>query len=248
VDTIDRRAGNISNPAVECGLVLGPWTPQPSNVPEYTFVSAETKQRNIHVCASGVRASIKTVDFRYNGTEGQLSNLKVERISDKTYPNDASKPLWAVEHSYDMRMHFDSLWGLVNDSYETVDGFYTMRSDKLWLPAGPYTGVNALSLEGVGLGSIPAPSVPYIKVMRAYGGGFTTDDSTFYSGKLSYPMLERFRRLSQTQRGAAQIPNLIITNELAATLIGRLALFSPLHRMCKIHRSTSSQGIPPPCR
>ncbi|KAK5652347.1 hypothetical protein OQA88_10539 [Cercophora sp. LCS_1] len=216
VNSLDLRANNITNPAVECGLVLGPWTRLESDVPEHIFTAVKKKQRNIHVCATGIRSSIKTVHFRFNGTGEQLSNLQVERISDKAYPNDAAKPLWAVEHSFDRRMRFDALWGLVNDSYETYEGFYTTRSEHLWLPAGPYIGANAFSLAGVGLGSVPAPSVPYIKIMKAY----EIDLDSAYSGDISYPMIERFRRLSQSQSSAGHIPSLIIHDELAAALVG----------------------------
>ncbi|KAH6856681.1 hypothetical protein B0I37DRAFT_403183 [Chaetomium sp. MPI-CAGE-AT-0009] len=218
--SLDWRAGNISNPAVECGLVLGAWTQKPTNLPEYTFAAAETRQQNIHVCATGLRASIKTVDFRYNGTGRRLSNLEVDRISDKKYPDDASKPLWAVEHSYDQAMYFDLLWGLVNDSYETVDGFYTTRSEKLWLPANQFVGANAFNPDGVGLGSLAAHTVPFIKMRNTYRGWGDMDQMMdFYGGTSLYPMTQRFRQLSQRPGGASRIPNLIIVDKLAATLI-----------------------------
>lgn len=56
------------------------------------------KRKGIFVFATAVRAGVKTVDCRYNGTGVQLSNLKVERVSDKVYPDEHSKPLWVVEH------------------------------------------------------------------------------------------------------------------------------------------------------
>jgi hypothetical protein len=47
---------------------------------------------------STVKASIKTVTFRFNNTD-DLSGLSVISIQEKKYPNEESKPLWAVEQS-----------------------------------------------------------------------------------------------------------------------------------------------------
>ena len=48
--------------------------------------------------AAGVKATIKTMSFRFNGTD-DLSGLKVTEIVPKRYNDDASKPLWGVENS-----------------------------------------------------------------------------------------------------------------------------------------------------
>ncbi|KFA69859.1 hypothetical protein S40285_08424 [Stachybotrys chlorohalonatus IBT 40285] len=141
--SIDWRATNITNPAVECGFLIG--AGRSTRAVDDKDLSPpidglEIMQKNIYVCASGTKASIKTVDFRYNGTAWHLTNLKIERISDKEYPSEQSKPLWAVEYSEPWRITFDPLWGIVNNSYEATEGFHTMRSDKLWLPAPVTSG------------------------------------------------------------------------------------------------------------
>ncbi|KEY73650.1 hypothetical protein S7711_07698 [Stachybotrys chartarum IBT 7711] len=216
--SIDWRATNITNPAVECGLLIGAGRStravDDSDLPP-PMDGLEVTRKNIYVCASGIRASIKTVDFRYNGTNGHLSNLMVERISDKEYPNEQSKPLWAVEHSEPWRMTFDPLWGIVNNSYEATEGFYTMRSGKLWLPATVTSG----SLFGSrnGMDSLAAVSAPVLNMANAYD---ILSDQEQYVGDLSYPLVRRFSRLSSNETLASQIPSLIIADSLASLLIG----------------------------
>ena len=93
---------------------------------------SRTYKRNLYVCASGIRASIKKVDFRHSGTG--FTDLEVLNIADKSYPDERSQPLWAAEHSFDRVMRFDPLWGIVSDDYESlryIDGFYTHRAEKL---------------------------------------------------------------------------------------------------------------------
>lgn len=87
-------------------------------VKETTFDSSPSpastdtvKRKSIFVFATAVRAGVKTVDCRYNGTGVH------------------SKPLWAVETS---SLSFDPLWGIVSDRHETTDAIHTMRSEKLW--------------------------------------------------------------------------------------------------------------------
>ncbi|RYP57325.1 hypothetical protein DL770_010696 [Monosporascus sp. CRB-9-2] len=215
--SIDRRANNISYPAVDCGFILGPGvlTSGESFSPD-TYTGRSTYQRKMYVCSTGMRASIKTVDFYYNETSTQLSSLGVSRIAEKTYLNDTSKPLWAVEHSYERRMWFDPLWGLVNDSYEMMEGFYTQRSGHLWLPMSPHL---VLSLgEAQGIGTLAAASSFIRHLSNLYGGiGIGERD---YSGKFEYSMVERIRPLFENETAASQVPSLIMTDGLAANLVG----------------------------
>jgi hypothetical protein len=73
---------------------------------------------------------------------GIFSNLEVLQIKDKVYSDGKSKPLWAVEHSYDKMMWFEPLWGIVDQRYEETDGFHTLRAEKLWLPTTPHLVLN----------------------------------------------------------------------------------------------------------
>lgn len=214
----DRRANNITYPAVQCGVVLGAPLQRPKDaLSASTFSGVESYQRNLYVCASGIRAAIKTVDFQYNGTGGEFSNLEVLQITDKVYHDEESKPLWAVEHSYDRRMWFDPLWGLVDDRYETTDGFYTLRAEKLWLPTSPHLTSNFGESEGYD--ALAAVSGFIRRLGNLYGGllSLTRRD---YSGKYEYALFERFQRLSHNETMVSQIPSLILADGLAAGLVG----------------------------
>jgi hypothetical protein len=158
------------------------------------------------------------VSFLYNGTGGRLDNLQVERISDKTFPDERSRPLWAAEHSFDKVMRFDPLWGLVSDEYENLgyeDGFYSIRAEKFWLPASPFMTLNFESFEGND--ALAAAS----GLLRRLGNLYSTPlGGPDYTGAHDFTMLERFQRLSGSQDRVSQIPSLILADGLAAGLVG----------------------------
>ncbi|KAH7310668.1 hypothetical protein B0I35DRAFT_481967 [Stachybotrys elegans] len=214
-DSIDWRAANISNPAVHCGLILGA-SPIEGDDGTLTLTNRVTiKRKNIYICASAIRAGVKTVDFRYNGTSGHLANLRVERIQDKVYPSNDSRPLWAVEQSWPQRMTFDPLWGMVDDSYENAEGLSTMRSEKLWVPAG----VAHTTAFGTAAGSdsLAGNVAPGLTIANVYMG---TSAFNLYSSDMSFSQVERFSRLSANETSVSQIPELIATDTLASLLVG----------------------------
>lgn len=185
-----------------------------------TYKSVQTYQKNLYVCASSIRASIKEVTFGYNGTQGNFENLEVRSIKDKTYSRAELEPLWAAEHSYDRVMKFDPLWGIVDNRYEAMgykDGFYTLRAKKLWLPTSPFLTSNFGEREGYD--SLAAASGFARRLGNLYGG-LSDLDSPDYSGQYDYTLLERFQVLSGNADLAAQIPSLILTDGLAAGLVG----------------------------
>lgn len=188
ISDIDGRSNNITYPAVDCGLVIGVATgSEQDNLSPSAYTGVQTTRRNIYVCATGVKASIKTVDFQYNSTTTQLSAFKVTNISDKSYPKEQSKPLWAVETSYDFRMRFDGMWGLVNDSYENYTGFYTTRAEHLWLPTSPSLWLNFGELEGYD--TLAAASTFNKHIGNLYGG-LSDLGGPDYSGKNQFGLLE----------------------------------------------------------
>jgi hypothetical protein len=187
-----------------------------------TWTGSTTSRKNVYICATAYKASIKTVDFRYNGTSGDFSGLQVLKIAPKVYPDDASKPLWAVEHSYDRIMRFDPLWGLVNNSYEETEGFHTMRSESLWLPTSPSMSGGFGELEG---SDALAATGGFLKRLANL---YNTDslDAKDYTGEAEWALSERWQRLSQNATSASQVPSLILTEGLAAGLVGTKTSFS----------------------
>ncbi|MCJ1474760.1 hypothetical protein MMC13_003420 [Lambiella insularis] len=215
----DYRANNITNPLMQCGFVLGAQlqdlNSNPSVLPYNNGISAYSK--NLYVCASSVRASIKSVDFRYNGTGGRLSNLEATEVRDKVYPDEESKPLWAVESSWPKIMRFDPLWGMVDRRFEEFGGFNTLRAEKLWLPASPFLTENFGEKDGY---DALAGASGFARRLGNLYGGLSESNTPDYSGQYDYTLLERWHRLSHNEDMASQIPSLIMTDGLAAGLVG----------------------------
>ncbi|KAL8376058.1 hypothetical protein RB595_007258 [Gaeumannomyces hyphopodioides] len=222
-DSIDRRATNITNPMVQCGFLISAGrAPQSGDDGDTTtpvgdiMKGTTIKRKNFYVCATGIRASIKTVAFRYNGTDTKLSNLHIDSITDKAYPDERSKPLWSVETSGDQRMTFDPLWGIVDDSHSTVESFHSMRAEKLWLPTVVSPGVTFGQRQA--FDPLAAVTAPGLNVANLYSD--VTRDTAQHTGGQSLPLVERFARLSAKETTAGLIPSLILTDVLASLLVG----------------------------
>jgi hypothetical protein len=233
---------------VQCGYVLGtPLKTQTEDVSISTYTGMETSQRNLYVCATGMRASIKTVTFSYNGTGGQFSNLQVQKVEDKIYPDEQSKPLWAAEHSYDKAMRFDPLWGIVSDAYEHYgykEGFYTMRAEKLWLPVSPFLSLNFGENEGPD--SLAAASGFSRRLGNLYDTSLAGLDGIDYSGQNDYTMVERYQGISHNQTVVASIPSLIMTDGMAAALVGTKTSISQKYVQwpASLAVDDTSRGVP----
>jgi hypothetical protein len=110
---------NISNIEIACGALLA----APRRVEgkdSLVFEPNVNYTQDWHICASGLQASIKTLEFSVNGTS-TLADTRVISMVDETYPNNASKPLWAVEKTMFNITDLKPLWGMVDDKYETAD-------------------------------------------------------------------------------------------------------------------------------
>ncbi|KAK4447110.1 hypothetical protein QBC34DRAFT_440363 [Podospora aff. communis PSN243] len=216
----DFRATNISNPGVRCGMIIGggPWE-EVSDDENETVYRAHKK---IYVCASGMRAAVKKVDFVYNGTNSsalRLENLHVVNVSDKVWPDNSSRPLWAVESSEPRAAWFDPLWGLVSQAYENFAGFHTTRADKLWLPFGSSFILNFGQTTGGD--AMAAASAPQLALDGAFGrlfGGSVLENG-YYTGELIYALALRWTELSKRADTASLIPSLMMTDALARILV-----------------------------
>ena len=217
---LDLRASNITNPAVRCGLFIGggEW----NQVSEDETQTVYKMDKRLFVCASAIRASIKTVDFLYNGTTPtpRLQDLRVTGLADKVWSenNTSEKPLWAVETSEPRRSVFDPLWGLVSQAYENFPGFYTTRADKLWLPFGDSLIVNFGRQYGRDV--IVAASGPMLALDGAYRREGIIEEKGYYSGEIYYALRQRWARLSQSVETVSRIPSLMLNDDLATRFTG----------------------------
>ncbi|OSS43473.1 hypothetical protein B5807_11982 [Epicoccum nigrum] len=219
---LDRRATGLDYPAIQCGALLGaPVDRVEESLSASSYTGVQMVQKNLYVCATAYKASIKTVRFRYNGTEAALPGLEVMDIAPKIYHNNASMPLWAVESSGNRSMNFDPLWGLVSKDYETTKGFDSSRSESLWLPTSPAMQVSLA--QGDGGDALAATGGLLTRLAKLYEPWLGEPD---YSGDMEYALYQRWARLSQNQIAASQIPSLILTNYLAAVLVGTKTSFT----------------------
>lgn len=203
---------NITNVGIRCGYLYS--APRRVDGVESLIFEPQTNYtQNLYVCATGLRASVKTVGFSVNGTSS-LDQLKVISVADKTYADNASMPLWAVEKSNLTIGVFSPLWGMVDDRYENADGVWTLRAKQFWLPAGKDLSVY------ISADSLAAPKVFQAALYSTYtesmGESSKTTGIADYSGKTNLALYKLWTQLSQTPAAASKIINLIFT-EIAAT-------------------------------
>ncbi len=182
-------------------------------------------ERPLYICASGIRASVKKVDFSFNGTS-DLENLRVARIEDKIYSDDNAKPLWAVERTGLNVTRANPLWGIVSDEFADAQGVWTYRAEKLWLPAVDKR--RNIYEAGDSVAGANAPAGALVSTIED-----STSQSTFarrslgdFSGS-TYVMFRLWQQLSQEASTAPQVIDLIVTNLLASAMVGTKSLVSP---------------------
>lgn len=204
---------NITNMVGKCGLLYGTPRRQDGSA-SLLFEPGSAWTLPMYSCMSVVKASIKTVSFRSNGTD-DLSGLTVESIEDKFYPDEESKPLWAVENSEMPLKHGSPLWGVVTPEAATQLNLSTVRKDSLYLPgyAGVVTGMTSHE-------NLPGADFAAQALGTAYQTGQSSSmtGSFDYSGQANLALYRLWQEYSRTAPTSAKIINLIWT-DLAANLV-----------------------------
>ena len=196
---------------------------------QLNFDSQSRWSQPLHACASAVKATVKTVSFNYNGTQGVLSDLSVDDIEPKTYPNQSSMPLWGVENYGNTMGQGNLIWGLLSSSYEGHPNVSTVRQDHLYLPG--YSIAEAPSGAGyfaTGFENLPGADFFSGAMSNAYAvpaasAGLVTD----YSGQVNMAMWAYWQSLSKSASTASLIPNLIFTDTAAAAVVGTKGVLGP---------------------
>lgn len=203
-----------------------------------TFDAGSRWSQPLYACASAIKATVKTTTFSYNGTDGVLSNLHVDKIVDKTYANHDSLPLWGVENTgntYTMPQT-NLIWGLVSASYENHPNVSTIRQQHLYLP-GHYDPISYKSLgllSSLGYENLPGSDF-YSDAMAAayYIPRETLGIVTDYSGQVQMATWTYWQTLSKTAASASLIPNLIFTDNAAAAVVGTKGILGPSNAATK---------------
>jgi hypothetical protein len=235
-DALD--VANISNIFVVCGLIRG--APQRiSPGPPLVWDAGSRWSSPLYSCATAVKANVKTVTFRLNGTDG-LKSLTVDSIKDKMYKDNSMAPLWGMEDTGRAIGNIEPIWGLVSPDYEKFPNVSTVRKPDFYLPG--YTGgglqVNSFSDSSFGaLKNLPASQFFRFALGGVYGGGNGYDESVpgisssgvqlDYSGHSSVALFRRWQKLSSTESGMASVLNLIWTDLAAPSVVGTKGTLGP---------------------
>jgi hypothetical protein len=174
----------------------------------------------MYSCMSTVKASIKTVTFRFNNTD-DLSGLSVISVQEKEYKDDASKPLWAVEQSDMPLREGNPLWGLVTEESAKQLNVSTLRKESLYLPGFTGNSFGALSSHH----NLPGADFPAIALGATYTtGGLTSNAKIDYSGGSNLALYRLWQERSRTAETSANILNLIWTDIATNMVIGTKGL------------------------
>lgn len=171
----------------------------------------------MYSCISTVKASIKTVSFRFNGSD-DLSGLAIAGVATKTYPDDASKPLWGVEHSDIFLKDAQPLWGLVSPESASHLKLDTLRKESLYLPG--YTDGSST----IGYQNLPGTDFPSLALSNTFSVGPLSSTKVDYSGASNLAMYRLWQELSRNASDAGKILNLIWTDIATNLVLGTKGL------------------------
>jgi hypothetical protein len=229
---------NITNMVSTCGLLYGaPRRHDGSG--SIIFDPGSTWTLPMYSCMSAVKASIKTVNFRFNGSD-DLSGLAIESSEDKVYPNEESKPLWAVENTHMMLKDGNPLWGIVTPEAATTLNISTLRKESLWLPGLANDELGILSSHQ----NLPGVDF-YAKALSATYSSESTGDigsSTDYTGQSNLAMYRIWQELSRESGSAAKILNLIWTDIALNMVVGTKGLDPQSANTAKRKRNESGSS------
>ena len=169
-------------------------------------------------------------------------------VQSKNYTN-SSLPLWGIEianGNYTIE-DINLLWGLVDDSLINVSVIQTSRAAEIYLPATTHSvtfghvydsfasGIAfsaawnsvyeyAAAIRGIGVDFIPRCTPLHLRQLSTFAD---TLHPRSYSGETNYGLTLKYRNLSRTPAGAANMLNLIWTDLAAFFVVGTKTGFEP---------------------
>jgi hypothetical protein len=216
----DLDMANLSNVHVECGMIMG--AAQRRDGSKSLVMEPDTWwTQKVYTCASTMKASVKEVRFRWNTTQvtgNTLKALTISNVSDKSYPDQKSMPLWGVETPGMEIGDVPQLWGLISPDLENSVNLSTVRAPHLYLPG--YGGSGVLSAVVPGGDNFPAKQGMDNVMSGVYVDSILTSDWTDYSGGNNMAMFKRWQDYSNSAKAMATIPNLIWTDLAANMFVG----------------------------
>ncbi|SPO07433.1 uncharacterized protein DNG_10127 [Cephalotrichum gorgonifer] len=206
---------NVTNIYATCGLLRG--APQRTDGgPRSLQEDGSQWSSPLHVCATAVKALVKTVTFTVNGTD--LAGLHVDAIEDKKYDSEADMPLWGFEETGLNVGAVDPIWGLISDEYEKHDNVSALRQPQIYLPG--YAPANLPPSLSATMGSnIPGSDFASLTMNTVFG--LSGNEWPFdLLGAASMAIFTRWQNLSSTPEKATDIINLLWTDLAASAVVG----------------------------
>lgn len=211
---------SINTVSSECGLLYG--APQPDHKNNSILLTPGSNWSiPMYSCISTTKALIRTVDFRYNGSNDDLSSVTVTGLRDKEYHSESSKPLWGVEKTNETLNNVLPLWGLISSPDQGNISLSTLRKEYLYLPG--YVGVSTAS--GKGYQNLPGVNFHSQALSAAFQIGSTGGDE--YSGSNNIALFRHWQQYSGDPSSAGRILDLVWTDRVANAVVGTRGLHDP---------------------
>ncbi|KAK2787891.1 hypothetical protein FQN51_003062 [Onygenales sp. PD_10] len=224
----EHNPDSLDKTHVGCGAIYT--APQRSDGGDSMILQPGSKwSQRLYACASSVRASVKTVEFSFNGT-ASLANLEVSGLQEKKYDDESSMPLWAVEISNQPINQTSRLWGIVDGSHENNPNLLTRRAESVCIPAVyRQQGLQVLKDTVAGASVFGAAMNSIYGTFSESAASWLMDDQQLiadYTGKTNFGFLRKWQSLSANSTSASRIVNLIYTDIVASGTVGTKGLAS----------------------
>lgn len=186
------------NDHVECGYFLGmPMRLDGGNSAQE--IPGSKWNVDLHVCASAVKASVKTVSFAMSGAK--LASVVAYNATSKHYDSPEDYPLWAMEnwrYPGSEGAREAALWGIVDPEYNGTPGYNFTRAPTFYLPATDrrLSGINGPS------GILAGQVAPYATLVQVLHDGFTSTEPRFprYSGADNLAVHDKWDKLLRKEK------------------------------------------------
>ncbi|WPH02257.1 Hypothetical protein R9X50_00511300 [Acrodontium crateriforme] len=222
---------------VRCGYLYS--VPEAVDNPTRQLNLNSEWSQQLYTCASSVKASIKVVSFRSNGTEA-LGAITVLNVESKKY-DGTSLPRWAVEKAWGYSISDINLfWGLTNANFDNSSTLQVTESEELYLPAMNHYDVFGNLRDdfaaGTAFGAVWNSVYQSAAAVRGTALAFVPS----YSGETNYAQTLKWYKKSRTAEGSANILNLIWTDLVASTIVGTVNGYDTQGQDGLVARSESS--------
>lgn len=185
----------------------------------------------MYSCASSIKATIRTVDFVYNGTTFDALNATSARP--KRYAGPSEWPLWGVEDMGDFGIvDAQPLWGVLGPSNTTIGDMKSLKTnistvsrESIQLPGAVndisylIRGIHPVS-DKVGQ-NLPGVDFYTQALSNAFNIGRPSKIAYGdYSGQTQLALFAKWQELSRTADRVSKIVNLVWTDIAANSVVG----------------------------